>query len=108
MKRLTHLSTILEILRKQLVDREFQPDEKSLLQAIERSVGDCEELIKELQQETEKFTKAPQAGVAAATRATGRRLAYPFRQSTLQKLDEDVDEICANLTLALQVLQRPG
>ena len=105
-KRLTHLSTILEILRKQLVDREFQPDEKSLLQAIERSVGDCEELIKELQQETEKFTKAPQAGVAAAARATGRRLAYPFRQSTLQKLDEDVDEICANLTLALQVLQQ--
>ena len=105
-KRLTHLLTVLEILRKQFADREFRPDEQSLLQAIERSVGDCEELIKELQQETEKFTKAPQAGVAAAARATGRRLAYPFRQSTLQKLDEDVDEICANLTLALQVLQQ--
>ncbi|KAK4041653.1 ankyrin repeat, PH and SEC7 domain-containing protein secG [Parachaetomium inaequale] len=105
-KRLTHLLSILETLRKHLADRRFQPNEKSLLEAIERSVGDCEDLINELQHETDKFTKAPPAGVVAAARVTGRRLAYPFRQSTLQKLDEDIDEICANLTLALQVLQQ--
>jgi hypothetical protein len=105
-KRLTHLLSVLEILRKHLADRKFQPDEKSLLETIERSVGDCEDLINELQQETDKFTKTPSAGVVAAARVTGRRLAYPFRQSTLQKLDEDIDEICANLTLALQVLQQ--
>ncbi|KAK4155947.1 ankyrin repeat-containing domain protein [Chaetomidium leptoderma] len=45
-------------------------------------------------------------GFAGAARATRRQLAYPFRQSTLQKLDEDIDEICTNLTLALQVLQQ--
>ncbi|KAK3299419.1 ankyrin repeat-containing domain protein [Chaetomium fimeti] len=105
-KRLIHLLNILGILRNNLVCRKFQPDEKSLLEAIERSVGDCEDLIHELQEETDKFTKAPSAGVAAGVRVTGRRLAYPFRQSTLQKLDEDIDEICANLTLALQVLQQ--
>lgn len=105
-KRLTHLLSILDILRKNLVDRSFQPDETSLLEAIENSVGDCEDLIKELQQETDKFTQTRSAGVTAAVRVTGRRLAYPFRQSTLQKLDEDIDEICANLTLALQVLQQ--
>jgi hypothetical protein len=105
-KRLTHLLNVLEILRAQLAARKFQADEQSLLSAVERSVGDCEELIHELQQETEKFNKVPSAGVAAAARATGRRLAYPFRQSTLQKLDEDIDEICANITLALQVLQQ--
>jgi ankyrin repeat domain-containing protein 50 len=31
--------------------------------------------------------------------------AYPFRQSTLQKLDEDISEIRDNLSLALEVLQ---
>lgn len=30
---------------------------------------------------------------------------YPFRQSTLQKLDEDIGEIRANLSSALHVLQ---
>jgi hypothetical protein len=105
-KRLTHLLTVLEVLRKQLAEREFQPDEKSLAEAIGGSVGDCEDLINELQHETEKFTKSPPGGFAATVRSSGRRLAYPFRQSTLQKLDEDIDEICANLALALQILQQ--
>lgn len=106
-KRLTHLINVLEILRKQLAERKFQPDETSLLEAIGGSVGDCEHLIDELHQETEKITRSSSGGgFAAAARATGRRLAYPFRQSTLQKLDEDIDEICANLALALQVLQQ--
>jgi hypothetical protein len=105
-KRLTHLLTVLEVLRKQLAKREFQPGEKSLAEAIRGSVGDCEDLINELQQETEKFTKSPPGGFAATVRSSGRRLAYPFRQSTLQKLDEDIDEICANLALALQILQQ--
>ena len=30
---------------------------------------------------------------------------YPFRQSTLQKLDEDIGEIRANLSFALSMLQ---
>ncbi|GAB1315662.1 NACHT domain-containing protein [Madurella fahalii] len=104
-KRLTHLLDVLGILRRQLAERKFLPDEESLLKVIKHSVGDCEDLIRELQQETEKFTEASSGGFAAAARTTGRRLAYPFRQSTLQKLDEDIDEICANLALALQVLQ---
>lgn len=106
-KRLGHLLTTLEILRKQLASRTFQPDEQSLLDTIERSVCDCEDLIHELQREADKFTstKTP-ATVGAVARTAGRRLAYPFRQSTLQKLDDDIDEICASLTLALQVLQQ--
>jgi hypothetical protein len=105
-KRLTHLLNVLEILRKRLSERKFEPDEASLVEIIKRSVGDCEELIHELQHETDKFTKAPSPGIVAVARATGRRLAYPFRQSTLQKLDEDIDELCAHLSLALQVLQQ--
>lgn len=106
LKRLGHLLNVLKILREQTTNRKFRPDEQSLLNTIERSVCDCEVLINELQQETEKFTKTPSADIKAVARTAGRRLAYPFRQSTLQKLDEDVDEICANLNLTLQVLQQ--
>lgn len=106
-KRLTQLLSLFELLRTQLESRTFRSDEQSLLDAIERAIRDCKDLIHELQRETEKFTNAPASatGIVAAARTAGRRLAYPFRQSTLQKLDEDVDELCAHLTLALQVLQ---
>jgi hypothetical protein len=105
-KRLMHLLSVLDVLRQRLSERKFQPNETSLVEVIKRSVGDCEELIHELQHETEKFTKDPSPGIVAAARTTGRRLAYPFRQSTLQKLDEDINELCANLSLALRVLQQ--
>lgn len=35
----------------------------------------------------------------------GRRAAYPFRQSTVRNLDEDVGGFCDNLSFALQALQ---
>lgn len=44
-------------------------------------------------------------GLKATVAIAGRRVTYPFRQSTLQKLDEDVSEIRANLSFALNVLQ---
>ncbi|KAM0254880.1 hypothetical protein ACHAQJ_006317 [Trichoderma viride] len=53
-----------------------------------------------------KFKNDPADGVRAAARTVARRLAYPYRQSTLQILDEDVDKIVSHLSLALQVLQQ--
>lgn len=106
LKRLAQLLDVLSLLRKQLTTRSFRVDERPLLNTIERSVRDCEDLIEELQHETEKITKCPSGGIGAVTLAAGRRLAYPFRKSTLAKLDEDVGELCGNLSLALQVSQQ--
>jgi ankyrin repeat domain-containing protein 50 len=36
---------------------------------------------------------------------SGRKLAYPFRESTLQKLDGDISEFRSNVLVALNVLQ---
>jgi hypothetical protein len=105
-KKLTHILNVLEILRKQLGSRKFRSDERSVLDTVERCIGNCEDVVNELNEETEKIHKASSSGIVAAAREAGRRLAYPFRKSTLQKLDEDVDDMCANLTLALQVLQQ--
>lgn len=103
-ERLDSLLDIFQCLKKTLSDRHFQVDERSLIESIETSIKSCEEWIQELQDECQKFTKTSQ-GVKAAVRVAGRRVTYPFRQSTLQKLDEDIGEIRANLSSALNVLQ---
>ena len=104
-ERLDSLLDIFQRLKKTLSARHFQVDERSLVESIETSIKSCEEWIQELQDECQKFTKTSSQGVKAAVRVAGRRVTYPFRQSTLQKLDEDVGEIRANLSSALNVLQ---
>ncbi|KAL9100680.1 MAG: hypothetical protein Q9163_003967 [Psora crenata] len=104
-KRLDSLLDIFQCLKKTLLDRHYQADERSLIESIETSIKSCEELIQGLQDECQKFSKTSSLGVKAAVRVAGRRVTYPFRRSTLQKLDEDIDEIRANLSSALNVLQ---
>ncbi|MCJ1267393.1 hypothetical protein MMC22_007278 [Lobaria immixta] len=85
--------------------RTFRPDEQDLIKNIESSVRNCDGLIQELKEEIQKFDRAVAVGIRGTLRAAGRRAAYPFRQSTLQKLDEVVGEIRHNLTFTLEVLQ---
>jgi hypothetical protein len=51
------------------------------------------------------FSDALKSGLGNAIKGASRRLAYPLRQSTLQKLDEEIKDIRENLSLALNVLQ---
>jgi len=104
-ERLDGLLDIFQCLKKTLSERDFQADERSLAESIETSIRNCAELIQELQDECQKFSKNSSNGVKAAVKVVGRRVTYPFRQSTLQKLDEDIGEIRANLSSALDVLQ---
>ena len=104
-ERLDSLLEIFQYLRKILSDRHFQAEERSLVESIETSINSCEEFIQELQDECQKFSETPSQGIKAAVRVAGRRVTYPFRRSTLQKLDEDIDDIRGNLSSALSVLQ---
>ena len=104
-KRLDGLLHIFQCLTKTLSDRDFQADERGLVKSIETSITNCDEGIQELQDECQKFSKTSLQGVKAAVRVAGSRVTYPFRRSTLQKLDEDIGEIRANLSYALDVLQ---
>ena len=103
--RLESLAETLHYLEKALSSRTFQADERSLVESIEKLIIHCDELIQELQDECQKFSKTSSSGITAAARVVGRRATYPFRQSTLQKLDEDIGEIRANLSIALDILQ---
>jgi hypothetical protein len=105
-RKLETLLDVLGILSKHLVDRKFRTGDESLVKTIESNIGNCEDCIHELQREADKFKDSSLQGVRAAARTVSRRLAYPFRQSTLQKLEEDIDEIVAHLNLTLHLLQQ--
>jgi ankyrin repeat domain-containing protein 50 len=105
-KKLENLLCVLESLCRQLTNRKFRADEQDLLETIEGSIEVCEENIHELQTKVEKFKDSSGDGIRAAVRTATRQLAYPFKESTLRKLDADIDEIVSHLSLALQVLQQ--
>ena len=104
-ERLENLSSILQTLESTLSHRNAQKEEEGVIKRMEISIGECDELIHELDEECRKFHKTSSNGVAAAVRVAGRRATYPFRQSTLQRLDEAIGEIRNNLSFSLDVLQ---
>lgn len=101
--KLESLLHTLHSLDTALQDHKFQPKERT---RIESSIQQCEQLIQELQDEYKKLREpAPTQGPRSTIKQAGRRVAYPFRQSTLQKLDEDIGELRDNLAFILNVLQ---
>jgi hypothetical protein len=102
---LESLLGVFQHLHRALATRKFREDERYLVEKIEETIRACDEIINELQLECEKFSKDSQHGFRDAIKVAARRVAYPFRRSTLQKLDEDVEELRANISMALAVLQ---
>lgn len=95
------LQNVEEIVRL----RKWRSHEQTILQSVERSINRCENIIHELQEEARKFQKEPTDDWGKKVVSVGRRAAYPFRRSTLEKLGEDVDNIHDNLSTGLQALQ---
>jgi hypothetical protein len=105
-KKLETLLCVLESLERQSNNRKFRADEQDLLEIIEGSIKACEENIDELKTKIEKFKHCSGDGIRAAVRTATNQFAYPFKLSTLQKLDADINEIVSHVSLALQVLQQ--
>ncbi|GKT50747.1 vegetative incompatibility protein HET-E-1 [Colletotrichum spaethianum] len=105
-KKLSRLLELLESLRQQIERRQFHEEDKVLLSSMRSSMEDCKELIGELQEQLEKLQPAPGQVSLQSLRKVSRRLAYPFRQSTLHKLDEDVDEFIGCLSLTMEIMQQ--
>ncbi|KAJ5631612.1 NACHT nucleoside triphosphatase [Penicillium longicatenatum] len=78
---------------------------EGLLEDVENASQTCQGIIKELQQECQKFHAEPATGFRGSVRLARRRVAYPFRESTIRKIEEDIDEIRDSLSLTLDVLQ---
>lgn len=99
-EKLKNLLHTFETLRREVTEHKFRPEEKSLLKTIKGSIQICEENIQELQTRIKKFKNSSSSNIQTAT----RQAAYPFKQSTLRKLDADINEIVSHLSLALAVL----
>jgi hypothetical protein len=104
-EKLEGLLVILSAIDQTLGKRKWNSGEQNLIKTIESSVNQCNDLIHELKEECQKFEKDSSKGTKEMISTLGRRAAYPFRKSTLEKLDEDISEVQANLSLALDVLQ---
>ena len=102
-ERLENLLSIFP--EKALSNRKFQVEEQSLMDNIESFIKKCDKFVQELQEECQKFRKATSGGIKVVFGVAGRRATYPFRQSTLHKLDEDIGDLHRNLSLAINVLQ---
>ncbi|KAL9609925.1 MAG: hypothetical protein Q9167_005343 [Letrouitia subvulpina] len=99
-KNLSDLEGILKSLNDALRERKFQEEEIESVRRIESLIEDCEDHIEELNEECDRFQKP-----SGVVKKAGRRVMYPFRQSTLQKLDENIKDIRTNIFDALDILK---
>ncbi|KAI1427539.1 hypothetical protein F5Y12DRAFT_712073 [Xylaria sp. FL1777] len=106
MKKIHDLLETFKCLSNHIDNRRFRADEEGLIKKIESHIEGCEEIIKELEEEAVKFKETPIVSIRSAIQTTVRRAAYPLRQSTLKKLEEDVDDVTYRLQLTLQLLQQ--
>lgn len=106
MKKLSGLLDLLGDLRQGLEREQPGLNDCTIPATVESQLEDCKDLIQELQKELGKFKRAPKDQTMAGLRAVGRRCAYPFRRSTLQKLEEDVDEFVKCLSFSMQLMQQ--
>ncbi|KIW90500.1 uncharacterized protein Z519_09146 [Cladophialophora bantiana CBS 173.52] len=104
-RNLESLRATFWLLQTTLQTRTLLEAERVAVTNIESRLEKCLEIIQELEEESKKFKKATDPGIAGKVKVAGRRLAYPFRKSELQKLHEDIDEIPENVDVSLGVLQ---
>ena len=76
-EKLQSLETAFKCLKASLSKRHFQANEQSLVNNIVQAIQNCNELIRELDEECKKLC------ACSSHAGTLRRVAYPFRQSTL-------------------------
>ncbi|CAG7918375.1 unnamed protein product [Penicillium olsonii] len=85
--------------------RQSQPDAERLLDKVGKATQRCLDVIEELQTECEKFRAEPNLCLKSRIQFAGRRVSYPFRKSTLQKIEEDASHIRDSVSFALDILQ---
>ncbi|APA12249.1 hypothetical protein sscle_09g070190 [Sclerotinia sclerotiorum 1980 UF-70] len=116
-KSMESLSTNFAILKATLQSPTF---DKLMAKTVESKVLDCEDSITELQDELKKVMICKPSVVErnnlVATNShdnngfrdrmteQGRRILYPFRKSTLMRLQENIEHMRSNLVFAMDIL----
>lgn len=81
--------------------------DESIKDDVEENVGHIRGALKKLEYELKKIQgiEVPKPGKRAIIRRHTLRMLYPFKEETLNKIQQAVAEARSNLDLALQVLQ---
>jgi hypothetical protein len=101
---LDSLSRTLAVLSETF--QRHDPPSMSMQKLVVESVNCVHVAMKKLEDELKKVqnTESPKPGVRAAMRRHVRRALYPFKEETLQKIQNAVSEARSNFNLTLQVL----
>jgi ankyrin repeat domain-containing protein 50 len=92
----------LQLLETSIKGHGFKPE---IVATIEESIKSCEGAVSCLQRKLDKIKATKLPGSWERVRSQGRRMMYPFKESTLAKLREVVSELRDNLSLAVGTLQ---
>lgn len=106
MTHVTNLTRVLNLLRSTLDSNQhkYPPD---TLDQVNEYISSCERGVRNLETKLKKCktTEADDSNGLTNIKNAGKRLIYPFRESTLAKLCEIVSELMYPLSLALDALQ---
>ena len=99
------LSERLTILSRKF--ERFSDVDDTIIGSVESHVNRVEGALKKLSEElgNVRDAESPKQGARSAMRRHVRRLYYPFKEETLNRIKGVVDEVTRDLDLALQVLQ---
>ena len=105
LRNLEDLKNTLQELEKFWVERTLMEYHQHLVERIQESVINCTDAIDELDTACQKFTRIIEPGLKKSFNTIKNQIAYPFRKSTLDKLNIDIREIQKNLAFLLQIMQ---
>jgi hypothetical protein len=105
MRNLEDLTDTFRHLEKIWTGRMLTEHDQCLVERIQKSITNCTNTIDELNEICQKFTRTVQSGLKESFKNVKNQAAYPFKKSTLQKLNIDIAEIRDNLAFLLEIVQ---
>lgn len=103
--KIERLTTCLDTVKDHVEARPKRLEEADLRKSIEATIEQCNFSLQELQSELDRFETETLKGVRRQIRSATRRALYPFRASTLKKLEEEIDYTMSELSTILQLFQ---
>ncbi|KAK2781391.1 hypothetical protein FQN53_000582 [Emmonsiellopsis sp. PD_33] len=98
-----NLMESLRLIDHQLKSGHLKPD---LVSQVETSIKSCQDKMLDLNNELEKLKEEAGSGkLKQKLSIQSRRLQYPFKQPTIQRLGEKVSGLRGNISVALDALQ---
>ena len=104
-QKIKDLLELLKLLEDEIQARRSRPDYKRCLDVVAQCDASCKDTVKELQTVLDKVKVSPTQSALSTIKVAATKLGYPFRESTLIKIEEEVADFRNNLAAALSILQ---